>query len=391
VTRAHDRDAVVDRLLAATPRDQGEPTEDCLEADTIAALADGGLSAGERGVCMDHVASCSHCQAVLAALIQTAPEPASGRAWWRLRPWPWLVPALGGATALLLWVAVERQPVAVVSRVPTPVAEPSGVALTDRTGPRPAMDPLARKELDRQLAVRPMGGTPAPPSSPRQDAEALAPASPRVGSPAALAGVHPAAPAMAAPTMAPPPAALPGNAALPAATPPAEAPGTAPTSPQRFTAAGPASQIALGRAAPASPAPPQLTAPPAPAAVDALAREAAATASPIDIRSSDPRVRWRIAGNAVEHSTDGGVTWAPQAIGASARLTAGSAPLPEVCWIVGDDGTVVVTADGLSWTRLPFPQQVPLASVNATSADAASVTTRDGRVFTTTDRGRTWR
>ena len=65
-----------------------------------------------------------------------------------------------------------------------------------------------------------------------------------------------------------------------------------------------------------------------------------------------------------------------------------AAPRFQVCWIVGEDGTVVVTTDGLSSTRLPFPLQVPLASVSATSADAASVTTRDGRVFTTTDRGR---
>src|SRR6478752_6917876 len=100
VTRSRDRDAVVDRLLAAAPQDQGEPTEDCLDAGTIAALADGGLSAAERGASMDHVAACSHCQAVLAAVIRTTPEPAPGRAWWRLRPWPWLVPALGGATAL---------------------------------------------------------------------------------------------------------------------------------------------------------------------------------------------------------------------------------------------------------------------------------------------------
>jgi len=74
----------------------------------------------------------------------------------------------------------------------------------------------------------------------------------------------------------------------------------------------------------------------------------------------------------------------------SSRLTGGSAPLPEVCWIVGDGGTVVVTADGVSWNRLAFPEPAPLASVTASSADAATVTTSDGRVFTTIDRGKTW-
>jgi len=110
----------------------------------------------------------------------------------------------------------------------------------------------------------------------------------------------------------------------------------------------------------------------------------------IEVVSSDPRLRWRIVGSAVEHSRDGGATWTPQAIGVSARLTAGSAPLPEVCWIVGDGGTVAMTSDGLSWNRLPFPEPARLASVIATSADAAAVTTSDGRVFTTIDRGKTW-
>jgi len=129
----------------------------------------------------------------------------------------------------------------------------------------------------------------------------------------------------------------------------------------------------------------------APAGVAGGLAKASAPAAAIDVVSSDPRVRWRIAGSAVEHSRDGGATWTPQAIGVSARLTAGSAPLPEVCWIVGDAGTVVITADGVSWTRVAFPEPVQLASVNATSADAATVTTTDGRVFTTTDRGRTWK
>ena len=119
--------------------------------------------------------------------------------------------------------------------------------------------------------------------------------------------------------------------------------------------------------------------------------KARATSVGIEIVSSDPRIRWRIAGNTVERSSDNGASWAPQAVGVSSRLTGGSAPLPEVCWIVGDGGIVVMTADGVSWNRVSFPEPAPLASVNATSADAAMVTTADGRVFTTTDRGKTWK
>ena len=113
----------------------------------------------------------------------------------RLRAWPWLVPALGGATALLLWVAVERRPVVVESRVPAAAAKPSEVALAETIGPEPATDSLARKELDRQLAIRHMTATTAPLSSPRQDADAQAPASPRSGILGRRCRVDPAAPA----------------------------------------------------------------------------------------------------------------------------------------------------------------------------------------------------
>ncbi len=109
-----------------------------------------------------------------------------------------------------------------------------------------------------------------------------------------------------------------------------------------------------------------------------------------EISSSDPRARWRIIGAALLRSVDGGVTWTPQATGTTARLTAGSAPQPDICWVVGEQGTVLVSTDGLSWQRVKSPIDASLVSVAATSADAATVTASDGRTFATTDRGRTW-
>ncbi|MEO7272131.1 MAG: YCF48-related protein [Vicinamibacterales bacterium] len=396
MTPSHDRDAVVDRLLAAAPRPAGEPTKDCLDADTLAALADGGLSAVERAACMGHLAACAHCQAVLAAVIQTTPEPAPSRAWWQLRPWPWLVPALGGTMALLVWTAVDRRPAVTVVSAPPPVAEPKPMSSVEDREAKSSLDPLARKELERQMAAPlPLTERVVRPSSPRQQAEGQAKA--RAAAADAVVPAEIPARADAAPAIAPPAAGLAANAgALPAAPPPSAGAGNTASSSQPFGAGRALNPMLGGAAPPPAPSPP--VAPPAesvviaaaPGAADALRRVSGAPA-PIEVRSSDPRVRWRMIGSAVEHSTDGGATWTPQAIGASGRLTAGSAPLPEVCWIVGDAGTVVVTADGLSWTRLAFPLQVPLASVSATSADVASVTTGDGRVFTTTDRGRTWK
>ena len=55
---------------------------------------------------------------------------------------------------------------------------------------------------------------------------------------------------------------------------------------------------------------------------------------------------------------------------------------------------MAIRHDDGSWTvqgeRLTFPVRVALLSVTATSADAATVITGDGRTFATSDRGKTW-
>jgi photosystem II stability/assembly factor-like uncharacterized protein len=57
---------------------------------------------------------------------------------------------------------------------------------------------------------------------------------------------------------------------------------------------------------------------------------------------------------------------------------------------VGSAGTVLLSTDGRSWRRVAFPEAVDLRSVTATDQETATVTTADGRVFVTTDGGRTW-
>jgi hypothetical protein len=52
---------------------------------------------------------------------------------------------------------------------------------------------------------------------------------------------------------------------------------------------------------------------------------------------------------------------------------------------------VLLTTDGATFTRLPFPETVDLVAVTATSATTAEVTAADKRTFHTTDGGRTWR
>ena len=50
----------------------------------------------------------------------------------------------------------------------------------------------------------------------------------------------------------------------------------------------------------------------------------------------------------------------------------------------------MVTADGLTFARVPLPERVDLTAVTATDALTAIVTTADGRRFRTGDAGRTW-
>jgi hypothetical protein len=155
---------------------------------------------------------------------------------------------------------------------------------------------------------------------------------------------------------------------------------------------------ALDKVSPQEPA-----APPPAAAADAGARAAsplaetiqrqrqAFTPVPIEIRSPDPSIRWRIGpGGSVERTTDGGTTWASAPTGTAADLTAGSSPAPSVCWLVGRAGTVLVSTDGSTWRRVAFPEVTDLAGVLAADARTVTISTADGRRFRTADGGMTW-
>jgi photosystem II stability/assembly factor-like uncharacterized protein len=120
----------------------------------------------------------------------------------------------------------------------------------------------------------------------------------------------------------------------------------------------------------------------------ATARRAEVAA--IEIISPDPMVRWRIAGSTVQRSTNGGAGWEPQSTGTATELTAGAAPSPMVCWVVGRGGVVLVSTDGRSWRRVAFPEMTDLSAVRARDARSASISTADGRTFSTTDAGATW-
>jgi photosystem II stability/assembly factor-like uncharacterized protein len=102
-------------------------------------------------------------------------------------------------------------------------------------------------------------------------------------------------------------------------------------------------------------------------------------------------IPWRLAGGAVERSIDGGVSWTGRFRPADASLRAVSGPSLTVCWAVGNEGAVYRTRDGETWTRVAFPERVPLVAVQAMDGERAVVTAADGRRFETADGGLTWR
>lgn len=338
----NDRDASVDRLLAGAMTARADATTEgpCLDADTLAAWADGALAARERAHAEAHAADCARCQALLAAMVRTLPPATAVKSPWRLPALGWLVPLTVAATALVIWVAVP-------SREPAQISD--GVA----------------EAVDQSAPVR------VPPSVAAPLAEARTKASSAVERPREVAGQQ----TVAAPGAIPPPVPAVASAfddlrerrevaSLEKQAPPAEAAGA--------SAVGGAAGGIVGS--------------PGPARALALA-----SAPESIIVSSNPSTRFRLLrGGGVQRSADAGATWRGEVTGTTETLAAGSSPSPSVCWLVGPGGVILLSTDGRSWRRVAFPEAIDLRSVSAIDEEGATVTTADGRAFVTTDAGRTW-
>ena len=145
------------------------------------------------------------------------------------------------------------------------------------------------------------------------------------------------------------------------------------------------------RAPSPSPAPPPPASNLEKVARDAIAPEALAVAPALEIAPPSGRSRWRILAPArVARSIDAGATWTETELPAGAQVAAGASPADGVCWLVGANGLVLRTTDGVSWTRMPFPDSLPLVAIQSASPDSAVVTAADGRSFVTSDAGNTW-
>jgi hypothetical protein len=336
MTRKDDRDRAVDEVLRRShaAKSIGTPSSACLDPETLALWVDDGLSAAERTTAERHVADCSRCQAALAALVRTAPIPEPSKPWWQLSRAAWLAPLTAAAAALVIWIVVPSAPPTPASReraTPAPASAPSPQAATEEVKKE------VKEEANKQDAPR-------PPAGERRDEKRVVETELPVAPPTQT--LAPASEVAAAP---------------PAEAPPASPPARSSTAPRSFSAAAADSAKSVSQ--------------------NAIAPE---------IVSPDPMSRWRIRGRIVERSTDGGATWQEQATGATSTLTAGAAPSPSICWIVGQDGVVLLSTDGRTWRKVQFPATTALVSVRAVDERTATVTDANGRTYATTDGGVRW-
>jgi hypothetical protein len=262
----------------------------------------------------------------------------------------WVVPLTAAATVVAIWVAVPRTPDAPVESMAD--AGRQTEERRDRLSSVPVPETQAFREQAQALPAQPAAA-----GQPKDTNAATAngtqrrtPASQQASTDQEVDRFGASQAAAGGPDAAPPPSSAVGAAAA------SPAPATAPARGLRSESAKALSERVI------------------PAVV---------------IPSPDPIVRWQIIGSEIQRTTDDGLTWVAVATG-FADLRAGASPSPAVCWVVGRGGTVLLSTDGRTFTRIAFPEPVDLSSVRATSARAASIATADGRVFETADGGATW-
>jgi hypothetical protein len=331
--------------------------EHCIDAELMAAWADGGLPADDAERVELHLSNCERCQEVLAAFMRSQPAAAAVLPFWARPVVRWSTAGLAAAAAVMLMVWTGQPPA---------------------TGPETTM-------ASRQ-------SVPAPPPPPAPDAAGQAMAGvPKDEAPASTAKKTESAPAraVAAPPPPPPPSATfakpMGSAANAAAV--------ADSAREEKVAAESVADVVIVAPDPQEIAKRQAAAATGGGGGRGGAVGLAAGRTALRETGSPVPARWRVlTGAKVERSLDGGATWttANVAPGPPVIITAGSAASQQVCWLVGRSGAVFISKDGVLFERVSAPDPGDLQSVQAADALNATVKTEDDRTFTTSDGGVTW-
>ena len=394
--REDDRDRAIDRALRQSmapsealdstqtgwrepaPSERSE-SRGHIDGESLAAWTEGQLRPEMAAHVEHHLSDCAQCQQMLAAFARTAPPPTVVEPLWRRWHLQWLVPIATAATVAAIWVAiprderaratsplVDRVSEAPQTRVP---AEPVAPQQSQNAvaAPQPSPPPQA-KERKQSLSVA-VGQSAASGAKreefERRDAQAdrFAQATPQAAqrAPAAQEAAREKESDKPQARQEPVPPAAPAAAA--AASAPASVTTTAESSRARSETAA-----------------------------DSRVLAARAFTAPAEIRSPTSANRWRIVGGGrqIERTTSGGSQWETASLSAAGVLTAGFSPTPSICWIVGRDGAVYLSTDGLRFLRLMFPESIDLVSVTATDDRHATVMSADGRAFRTEDGGMSW-
>ena len=401
----------------------GGPGDACPEPEILAAYFERSLDAEETARYERHFSQCARCREQLAAMDRAAESVLAGRSDARqAAPWAWLWDwrVLAPVTALLILAAVwiVRQPAArKVAEIKTPaplvamnqpsaqtampeathesrVATPNASGIEEQAVKRQRKAGVAEKQYQAQNELQ-LDKLKKEESVVKQGSGTGNGIGAAIGGAAAPTGA-PAAPPPTPPASMADASAVPAPSAQRVTVESAVQPMSAPVKAKSASSAN--YESALTQQTQAQQVQVQAQ---AVTQAHAVLQPQAVTLAAVEkhpagnvIATPDPKVLWRIvADTAVELSKDGGATWKKQQLRsfeASPQITAGFAPTAKICWLVGRDGVIIVTRDAVHWVPILPPVNTDFVGVTAQDNFSATVTTADGRKFSTEDAGDHW-
>jgi hypothetical protein len=373
----------MDGLLRQTLQHAQPPSGPCPGPEILAAYFERSLDDRETAEYELHLSRCALCreqQAAMARAYTPARLDDRDKARWAwLWDWRWLAPATAVLVVAVVWYARRPEmtagksaelPYLAMSRsTEAPSAALSGNQPAPTTPPSDALQKTAPQE----------SGFPAPTAQSLSENQAQALAARKAAN---ELGGNLETDALKKDSNATPSDAS-GRVDASAPEQPAPAPARLSSTASQAEVASPANAPAPVKAEPKA----------TPLLASRNAKLAAADRRSIEtlVRTPNPQVLWRLgAAGLVERSTDGGANWLGQIPSLEAQLTAGSAPAEKICWLAGRDGVILLTTDASAWKVIPSPAKTDFAGVVAEDAFEATVTTTDGRKFTTKDGGANW-
>jgi hypothetical protein len=424
---SRERDDAMAGLLKRNLAGDADGGNDCPGPDILAAYFERSLDAHETARIELHLSECAHCREQLAALdraAEAAAAPAAHaprkapRASW-VWDWRWLAPVAAVLVLAAVW-ATRRPALTRIAEEPTQAPAAVATSLPAQQPSQPAAQQTTRQDKQEPLSrltsppPKPVSVTPraAPPANsgagfgvPAATAENSPPANlatrksiplDELSKKAATEQQASADQAANVPSPAGTSESVTVESAVPTvATPSAPAAGSPAARPKANEALGGVAggAISAGAGSAKSAKQERVATSGFRAQTEIVTTTQARELSTAHIiPTPDTRIFWRIAsGGFIERSEDGGATWNGTQPDPNAHFVAGSAPSAKVCWLVGDNGVILLTQDASNWQVILPPVRADFVAVSARNASSAAVTSADGRKFETTNRGKTWK